>query len=106
MLTFSKKYNAVDVLRGSEALLCAMHEIRKTGKLFSEEDNLFEKSEYAKKEGWDKKRPQVLGFNNYVNFFVGGEYNLEKLLNEQNDYSYLNLEKDCPYKMGLQVMIK
>ena len=77
-----KKYNAVDVLRGSEALSCAMHEIRKTGKLFSEEDNLFEKSEYAKKEGWDKKRPQVLGFNNYVNFFVGGEYNSEKLLKD------------------------
>ena len=79
---FSKKYNAVDVLRGSEALSCAMHEIKKTGKLFSEEDNLFENSEYAKKEGWDKKRPQVLGFNNYVNFFVGGEYNSDKLLKD------------------------
>ena len=26
---------------------------------------------------------------------------IKKLLNEQNHYSYLNLEKDCPYKMDL-----
>ena len=31
---YSKKYHEVDVLHGSEAYLCAMQEIRKTGKLF------------------------------------------------------------------------
>ena len=91
---YSKKYHEVDVLHGSEAYLCAMQEIRKTGKLFKEQDDLFQKSEYGKKEGWDKKRPQVLGFNNYVNFFVGGQYDSEKLLKDLKSRLRISSDKN------------
>ncbi len=101
---YSKKYHKVDVLHGSEAYLCAMQEIRKTGKLFAEQDDLFQKSEYGKKEGWDKKRPQVLGFNNYVNFFVGGKYNLEKLLKDLK--SRLRISSDKYEQSRLHEFIK
>ncbi len=101
---YSSKNYQIDIARESDPLIAAIVEKEKTGKIFSKESDLFEQTVQAKRKGWDKKKPELLNFSNYVNFFVGGELDSQKFLKDLN--ARLRSSSDRDYQNRLRDYIK